>query len=83
MIEKMRSIHIDSSNWKMTPEEKRNLLKTVANSLDGVNDPTAFNVMKAYLNDFTAQQSKELEKDAHRCVVLAIKARDMITFEEL
>jgi hypothetical protein len=39
--------------------------------------------MKAYLNDFTAQQSKELEKDAHRCVVLAIKARDMITFEEL
>lgn len=83
MIEKMRSIHVDSSSWKMNADEKRNLLKTVAETLDKANDPQAFKVIKAYLNDFSAAQSKELEKEAHRCVILAIKARDMITFEEL
>lgn len=83
MIEKMRLIHRDSAGWKMTTEEKRHLLKEVSHALDRVNDPQAFNVTKHFLSDFTAQQSAELEKEAHRCVILAVKARDMITFEEL
>lgn len=83
MIEKLRSIHSDSATWKMTAEEKRHLLKEVANTLDRSNDPKAFNVSKHYLKEFTEQQSKEMEKEAYRCVILAIKARDMITFEEL
>ena len=49
---------------------------------------SAFRVMHAYLRLYGTKQlsSKELgeiEADARRCVILAIKAVDVINFEEL
>lgn len=88
VIMKARTIVDDSQEWDLTLDERRSLYSTVAKSLDQQNDSSyAFKVMHAYLKLFKKQLSKEeltlTERDARRCVILAVKAVDVINFEEL
>jgi len=88
MVTKARSIVEDSKEWCLTADERRSLYVTVARSLDQYNDSSyAFKVMHAYLRLFkkklSADELKLTERDARRCVILAIKAVDVINFEEL
>lgn len=84
MIQKCRSIEDDSANWNLTMEERRSLYKAVASVLDSNYDQAAFNVTQAYIKLFTSKDmNKEAEATALRCVVLALKASDIINFEEL
>jgi len=73
----------------MTVQEKRHLFRGMYMALDRLNDPQAFKVVHAYLklhqNNSAMSETEEkfLLDDARRCCVLAIKARDVINFEEL
>jgi len=80
------------AGWTLTCPEKRQLLKEVYISLDRINDPKAFKVSHAYLKQFQneskyaqikPEELESLDVDARRCIILAIKARDVINFEEL
>lgn len=88
MIGKAHDIVNESKEWNLTIDERRDLYMTVANSLDQQNDSThAFKVMHAYLKLYkkklTAEEVALTERDARKCVILAIKAVDVINFEEL
>lgn len=92
MVNQLHTIDSQCSKWSMTPPEKRHLLREIYLSLDRINDSKAFKICLAYLKEFQNQsknaQIKEnelttLDTDARRCVILAIKARDVINFEEL
>jgi len=55
MIQRCRSIELDSATWNLTEEERRNLLKSVAETLDHINDNGAFKVTQAFLNRYNKQ----------------------------
>lgn len=68
----------------MELDEKRDLLKSIANTLDAGGDDGAFEILHAYLRRFeNDKKSTPNESDVRRCVVLAIKSRSVINFEEL
>lgn len=84
MITKCRSIENDSANWNLTVDQRRALYCAVAKCLDSNNDSAAFKVTQAYIKLFSkGQMDKDVEACAHRCVILALKASDIINFEEL
>jgi hypothetical protein len=60
------------------------LLLSIAKSLDAEGDDGAFSVLHAYLRQFENKENlAPNESDARRCVILAIKSRSVINFEEL
>jgi len=86
IVEQARNIDAESRQWNLTQEERNSLLKTVATVLDGEKDVGAFKVMQAYLRQFqkaTDSQIATTEREASRCVVLAIKTHDVINIEEV
>lgn len=84
MITQCRSIEKESANWNLTIDERRDLYKTVADTLDRQTDKEAFKVTYAYINLFKQEGiNKDVEASARRCVILALKASDIINFEEL
>jgi len=84
MISKCRSIENDSANWNLTVEQRRALYGAVAKTLDSNNDSAAFKVTQAFIKLYSkGQMDKDVEASARRCVILALKASDVINFEEL
>lgn len=84
MITKCRSIEEDSANWNLTIDQRRSLYAAVGKLLDSKNDKAAFKVSQAYIKLFTKKDmNKDAEASARRCVILALKASDIINFEEL
>lgn len=92
MISQLRSIESTTAKWSLSPQERRHLYREVSCSLDKVDDPEAFKVMHAYLRlfqnedkkqNYKEEEMKNLDSEARRCVILAIKARNVINFEEL
>lgn len=78
----------DSASWNLTTEERRSLYQKVGSALDKVGESgSAFQVIFAYLKLYTEADGAEVlaktETDARRCVILAIKAVDIINFDEL
>ena len=55
MIQRCRNIETDSASWNLTEEERRTLLKSVAEALDRINDNGAFKVTQAFLNQYNKQ----------------------------
>lgn len=55
MIQRCRNIETDSATWNLTEEERRTLLKSVAEALDRINDNGAFKVTQAFLNQYNKQ----------------------------
>lgn len=83
-MQKARSIEKDSVDWNLSADEKKDLLLSIANSLDAEGDDGAFSVLHAYLRQFENKDNLvPSESDARRCVILAIKTRSVINFEEL
>ena len=88
IIEKARKIVEDSSSWSLTTEERRSLYQKIARVLDKLGESShAFRVMHAHLKLYEAADAaamqNDIEDDARRCVILAIKAVDVINFAEL
>lgn len=85
MVERARAIVADSQAWTLTTEERKDLYVKTARALDSLEDSShAFKVMHAYLKLFAADEDlAATEKDARRCVILAIKSVDVINFAEL
>ena len=87
VIERARQVVQTSKDWKLSDEERKSLYKTIGGILDQLGDSTyAFKVMHAYLRLFKASDAKGMEEaqtEARRCVILAIKALDVINFAEL
>lgn len=85
IAERAKNIVKDASGWSLTREERRTLFRTVGIVLDAQgHSSTAFHVMYRYLRLYDAKESLAgTEDDARRCVILAIKAVDVINFAEL
>ena len=86
-MQRARTVERECENWGLTLDEKKDLLLSVAQTLDKVNDEGAFQVMHAYLRQFeldkNSQNLGQTEQHARRCVILAIKTPTVINFEEL
>lgn len=85
IVERAKNIVKDAAGWNLTKEERRTLFRTVGIVLDAQgHSSTAFHVMYSYLRLYDAKESLAgTEDDARRCVILAIKAVDVINFAEL
>jgi hypothetical protein len=84
IVQKARSVEKDSADWDLSLDEKKDLLLSIARSLDAEGDDGAFSVLHAYLRQFENKDNlSPNESDARRCVILAIKSRSVINFEEL
>lgn len=86
IAERAKSIVKDAASWNLSKEEKQDLFRQVGRVLDlqGLSS-SAFHVMYSYLKLYEASDSTlaATEDDARRCVILAIKAVDVINFAEL
>ena len=51
-MQKARSVEKDSIDWNLSADEKKDLLLSIANSLDAEGDDGAFSVLHAYLRQF-------------------------------
>lgn len=49
LVQKARAVESDSADWELLPEERKDLLLSIAQILDADNDDGAFNVLHAYL----------------------------------
>jgi hypothetical protein len=84
IVQKARSVEKDSADWNLSLDEKKDLLLSIAKSLDAEEDDGAFSVLHAYLRQFENKDNlTPSESEARRCVILAIKSRSVINFEEL
>jgi hypothetical protein len=89
IVDNVKNIEEISHDWAMTVEEKRELFKSCATALDRNNEPVAaFSVMAAYLKLFQKSSDSELsqhnvEREAKRCVLLAIKVPTVIDFKDI
>ena len=87
VVERARQIVKDSGEWSLSKEERRSLFQAVGKMLDQTGEFShAFKVMHAYLKLYEQSEKAALaatENDARRCVILAIKAVDVINFAEL
>ena len=86
VVERARKIVIESATWNLTKEERRSLYKSSARALDKMGESScAFKVMHAYLKLYEGADTMQpgVEDDSRRCVILAIKAVDVINFAEL
>lgn len=88
IVERARKIVDDSASWNLTKEERRQLYQKIGRVLDQLGESShAFKVIHAYLKMYDAAEASakqnEIEADARRCVILAIKAVDVINFAEI
>jgi len=85
IAQRAKTIVKDASAWNLTKEERRNLFRQVGLVLDSQGlSSTAFHVVYSYLKLYDAKDAlASTEDDARRCVILAIKAVDVINFAEL
>lgn len=87
IIERARQILDISKDWTLTDAERKSLYKSIATTLDSLDDSTnAFKIMHAYIKLFTEDDAQGIEAsqaEAKRCVILAIRAVDVINFAEL
>ena len=86
VVDRARKIVKDSASWNLSNAERRQLFKVVGRALDKLGESShAYGVIYSYLKLYEDNDS-ELEgasEDARRCVILAIKAVDVINFAEL
>lgn len=80
-----KTIVKDAAEWSLTVDERRQLYRCVATVLDQEGHySSAFHVMYACLKLYEATDNLAgTENDARRCVMLAMKAVDVINFAEL
>lgn len=90
IVERARNVEQEAQEWTLTLAEKQELLLTIANVLDEDEDPSAYEVMHAYLKTFEKNTTEDelkkltnLQDSARRCIILAIKACSVINFEEI
>ena len=86
VVERARRIVQESKDWTLTKEERRTLYQKVGRVLDQIGESgPAFKVIFACLKLYEQSDSEiaSTEGDARRCVILAIKAVDVINFAEL
>ena len=86
LVDRARQIVQESQDWNLTQDERRSLYQKVGRALDQLGESgPAFKVIFAYLKLYKQSDSSiaQTEDDARRCVILAIKAVDVINFAEL
>jgi hypothetical protein len=89
VVENLKKVEEISRDWALSLEERRNLYRSCALTLDRNNEPVAaFQVMMAYLKLFQKSQVDELakhqvEREAKRCVILAVKVPTVIDFADI
>ena len=85
MVQRAKNIVKDAANWDLTRSERQGLYKWVAHVLDQQGHfSSAFHVMFSGLKLYEASDDLSgTESDARRCVILAMKAVDVINFAEL
>lgn len=86
VVDRARKIVQDSANWNLSTGERRQLYKIVGRALDSLGENgCAYAVISAYLRLYEADDSElaSASDDARRCVIMAIKAVDVINFAEL
>ena len=84
VVDQARNVVKTASTWTLTKEEQRTLFMKVARCLDNAGEfSSAFRLMHAYIRLIENSEDASAEDDARRCVILAIKAVDIINFAEL
>jgi len=77
----------DSASWTISTEERRELYKTVAMALDKIDDSVgAYKIMLLFMNQLEKASDAEISEaapQARRCIILAIKSKNAINFDEL
>ena len=85
--QRAHNVDVDSKAWKISNEERRGLYKTVAHALDKIDDtPGAFKILSCLMKEMESATEADIaaaQSEAHRCVILAIKSKNAINFEEL
>ena len=88
IIDRARKVVQETSTWNLNKEERRSLYQKVGRALDQLGESShAFKVLFTNLKLYDESDGPEVlsqtENDARRCVILAIKAVDVINFAEL
>jgi hypothetical protein len=89
IIENVKKIEEISSEWAMSVDERRELYRECAVTLDKHDEPVAaFRVMIAFLKLYEKSTEAELvsqkiEQQAKRCVVLGVKVPTVIDFNDI
>ena len=86
IVQRAREIATESANWNLKVAERRSLYQTVGRALDQIGEASAaFKLIHAYLKLYKEGDADlaQTEDDARRCVILAIKAVNVINFAEL
>lgn len=89
IVENLKKIEEISKDWKLTLDERRDLLKSCALALDRNNEThSAFKILKSFLRLFEQAKEAELaqhkiEIEAKRCVLLAIKEPTALDFADI
>ena len=86
IVQRARQIVTESASWSLTVQERRSLYQKTGRFLDQIDEPSAaFRLMHAYLKLYKDGDSElsKTEDDARKCVILAIKAVNVINFAEL
>jgi len=81
-----RDVVRESAKWELSDYERKELYQKVARSLDQQKDIGAFKVLHSFLYLHESASESEIanvEVEARRCVILAIKTSNVINFEEL
>lgn len=89
IVENLKKIEELSKDWKLSLEERRDLLKSCAAALDRNNEThSAFKLLKSFLRLFQDSKEAELaqhniEVQAKRCVLLAIREPTALDFADI
>ena len=86
VVERARKIVQESASWTLSNDERKSLYQTVGRALDKIGESgAAFKVFFSALKLYEESDASIalIEEDARRCVILAIKAVDVINFAEL
>ncbi len=89
IVENVKNIEEISKDWELSLEERRQLYRACAQTLDKNNESVAaFKVSVAYLKLFNKCNDQELasikiENEAQRCVLLGVKVPTVIDFADI
>jgi len=89
IVENLKKVEEISREWAMSLDERRELYRSCAVTLDRNNEPVAaFKVMMAYLKLFQKSGEAELaehrtEQEAKRCVMLGVRVPTVIDFADV
>eukprot|EP00347_Sterkiella_histriomuscorum_P023152 403335751 len=89
IVDNLKNIESISKEWKLSLEQRRQLLRSCAHALDKNEESDgAFNVLQAYLKTFEGVKDADLansqiEQEAKRCVILAIKVPNVLDFADI